>query len=93
MVNYLASPSGYVLEFFVRNSSHDYSLREIQKATNVSFRTTQRVIPRFIKEGVIKHTRVVGTKCKMYQLIPSPKMDGLIAFHKSMISKENATIV
>ena len=56
-----------VLDFLLVHRDWDYSLSEIENATEVSYRSLQSLTPVLLKCGLIVETRKVG-KAKMYAL-------------------------
>lgn len=58
-------PVPKVLDFFRVHSYWDYSLKDVSKATGISHRTLQQIIPQLVKNGFLKYTRTEG-KAKMY---------------------------
>lgn len=59
------NPSAKVLDFFRVNLFWDYSLRDVMNDTGVSYRTLQKIVPRFVFLGILKYSRTEG-KAKMY---------------------------
>ena len=59
-------PIPKVLDFFRVNSFWDYSLKDVSKETDVSYRTLQEMIPSLVKSGILIHTRTEG-KAKLYK--------------------------
>ncbi|MBI2232575.1 MAG: hypothetical protein HYU56_01535 [Candidatus Aenigmarchaeota archaeon] len=58
-------PVPKVLDFFRVHSYWDYSLKDLSKATKISHRTLQQIIPQLVKHGFLKYTRTEG-KAKMF---------------------------
>ncbi|HIH20596.1 TPA: hypothetical protein HA244_04985 [Candidatus Micrarchaeota archaeon] len=56
-----------VLDFLLVHRDLDYSLSEIEGATEVSYRSLQSIVPSLVKRGLAVETRKVG-KAKMYEL-------------------------
>ena len=59
-------PIPKVLDFFRVNSFWDYSLKDVSKETDVSYRTLQEIVPHLIRSGILVQTRTEG-KAKMYK--------------------------
>ena len=60
------APFVRVVDFFLDNDALDYSKSGISRETGVSRITLEAVIPKLLRLGVIKQTRLVG-KSQMYQ--------------------------
>lgn len=59
-------PIPKILDFFRLHSYWDYSLKDVSKATGISYRTLQIIIPQLVKKGFLRYTRTEG-KAKLYQ--------------------------
>ncbi|MBI4014907.1 MAG: hypothetical protein HY365_03050 [Candidatus Aenigmarchaeota archaeon] len=59
-------PLPKILDFFRLHAYWDYSIKDVSKATGLSYRTLQMAIPELTKKGFIQLTRTEG-KAKMYQ--------------------------
>ncbi len=87
-------PEPKVLDFFRLHSYWDYSLKDVSKATDVSHRTLQVLIPKLIKMGFIRYTRTEG-KARLYQFnSESPIARHLVEFVRNidideMVKTEN----
>lgn len=66
-------PIPKILDFFRVNSFWDYSLKDVSKETDVSYRTLQEIIPRLTKIGILIQTRTEG-KAKMYKFNSENKL-------------------
>lgn len=62
-------PIPKILDFFRVNQFWDYSLKDVQEGTGVSYRTLQSIIQDLVKKGILVFTRTEG-KAKMYQFNP-----------------------
>lgn len=60
-------PIPLVLDFLRVHKHWDYSLKDISEATGVSFRTLQRIVPDFEREGIVIRTRTEG-RAQMYMI-------------------------
>lgn len=58
-------PVPKVLDFFRVHSRWDYSMKDVSRATEISHRTLQQIIPHLVENGFLKCTRTEG-KAKMY---------------------------
>ncbi len=59
-------PVAKILDFFRIHSYWDYSIKDVSKATGISYRTLQGLIPELTKKGFLVYTRTEG-KAKMYK--------------------------
>ena len=66
-------PIHRVLDFFRVHSLWDYSIKDISKATGVSYRTLQKIIPELAKKRFLKYTRTEG-KAKLYMFDKDSKI-------------------
>ena len=66
-------PVHRVLDFFRIHSFWDYSIKDVSKATDVSYRTLQELIPELSKKGFLKYTRTEG-KAKLYMFDKDSKI-------------------
>lgn len=66
-------PVHRVLDFFRVHSSWDYSIKDVSKATGVSYRTLQKLVPELLRRGFLKYTRTEG-KAKLYMFDKDSKI-------------------
>ena len=77
-------PEPKVLDFFRLHTYWDYSIKDVSKATDVSYRTLQMLVPKLIKTGFIKYTRTEG-KARLYQFnSESPVAGHLVEFVRNI---------
>jgi len=76
-------PLPKILDFFRLHSYWDYSLKDVSKATGISYRTLQAIIPMLVRRGFIKYTRTEG-KAKMYQYTESEMSKKLNEFARDI---------
>jgi DNA-binding HxlR family transcriptional regulator len=62
-----SKPVPLVLDFLMSFRHWDYSMRDISRATGVSFRTLQRVMPRLEATELVVRTRTEG-RAQMYMI-------------------------
>lgn len=73
-------PVPKVIDFLLVHRNWDYPLSTIAKATGVSYRTLQKIVPLLVKKGILKETREVS-KAKLYTLnFESPSVKKLDEF-------------
>src|SRR3989338_8627746 len=53
-------PIPKVLDFFRVHQAWDYSIKDVSKATGISFRTIQSIMPQLIRKGIVIKTRKEG---------------------------------
>ena len=66
-------PVPKVMDFLMVHNYWDYSIRDISKATKLSYRTLQRIMPNLVKSRLIKKTRTEG-KAQMYMINSDSKV-------------------
>ena len=66
-------PVPRILDFFRIHSHWDYSLKDVSKATGVSYRTLQILMPQLVKKGFLKYNRTEG-KAKLYMFDVNSKI-------------------
>ncbi len=66
-------PVHRILDFFRVHSLWDYSIKDVSKATNVSYRTLQKLVPELEKKRFLKYTRTEG-KAKLYMFDKDSKI-------------------
>ena len=60
-------PGTRLLEFLIEGRFFDYTLTEISEKSGVSWRTLNRIWPKFVKNKIVIITRKIG-KIKLYKL-------------------------
>jgi DNA-binding transcriptional ArsR family regulator len=60
-------PIPCLLDFLLVHRFWDYPISELAKATGVSYRTLQAILPALSKNGIVRETRVVGN-AKFYAI-------------------------
>lgn len=66
-------PVHEVLDFFRVHRHWDYSIKDVTKATGVSHRTLQILIPELVNKGFLKYSRTEG-KAKLYMFDENSKI-------------------
>jgi len=66
-------PVHKVLDFFRVHRHWDYSIKDVSKATGISYRTLQALIPELVKKGFLKYSRTEG-KAKLYMFDENSKI-------------------
>lgn len=60
-------PIPLIFDFFIVHKQWDYSLADVSKATKVSYRTLQRLIPKLVEKNILLPSRMEG-RAQMYVL-------------------------
>lgn len=60
------APISRLLDFLIENNTFDYPKSEIARFTGISRVTLDKILPQFLKNGIIKETRHIG-RATMYQ--------------------------
>jgi hypothetical protein len=77
-------PVHRVLDFFRVYQFWDFSIRDVSKATGLSYRTLQILIPELTKRGLVMYTRTEG-RAKLYMFNrESPVAQRLQEFARQM---------
>jgi len=61
------SPEIRVLDLLITGRDTDYSISDICESAEVSWGTIHKVLPKLVKTGLIKQTRVIG-RAKLFQI-------------------------
>jgi predicted transcriptional regulator len=86
------SPTTRLLEFLIEGRFFDYSLTELAKKSDVSWRTLHRIFPLLIKSGIVKKTREIG-RAKLYTLDgENPKVKKLIELFDKRLEEDSLKI-
>ena len=62
-----SSPVIKILDHLITGRELDFSLSNIAEGSEVGWMTVHRVLPKLLKLGIVKHTRVIG-QAKMYKI-------------------------
>ena len=81
------NPRIKVLNFFIKTKDFDYGLSSIAEGAGINRNTAREIIDEFLKEEIIKKTRILG-KSQLYKINnESPKIKALIKFHDEIINE------
>lgn len=61
------SPVIKILDHLITGRELDFSLSDIAEGSDVGWMTVHRVLPKLLKLGLVKHTRVIG-QAKMFKI-------------------------
>ncbi len=79
------SPKLRILEHLIVGASFDYSLSDITEGAEVAWKTTLKIIPELVKEGLVVPTRMIGN-AKLFKInVKNPIAALLIKTFEKMI--------
>ena len=80
-------PGTRLLEFLIEGRFFDYTLTEISEKSGVSWRTLNRIWPRFVKNKIIIITRKIGN-IKLYKLnMENPAVIKLVELFDNLLEQ------
>lgn len=80
-------PSTRLLEFLIEGRFFDYTLTDISEKSGVSWRTLNRIWPRFIKNKIVIITRTIG-RIKLYKLnLKNPPVIKLVELFDKLLEQ------
>ena len=78
-----------VLDFLIEGRELDYSLTDIARNADIGWTTLHRIWGRFLKLGIVKHTRTIGN-AKLFRLnTTSPFVKQLIKTYDTLLVQQN----
>ena len=80
-------PGTRLLEFLIEGRFFDYTLTDISEKSVVSWRTLNRIWPKFVKNKIVIITRKIG-KIKLYKLnMENPAVIKLVELFDSLLEQ------
>ena len=80
-------PGTRLLEFLIEGRFFDYTLTDISEKSGVSWRTLNRIWPKFVKNKIVIITRKIG-KIKLYKLnMENPAVIKLVELFDSLLEQ------
>jgi hypothetical protein len=80
-------PGTRLLEFLIEGRFFDYTLTDISEKAGVSWRTLNRIWPKFVKKEIVIITRTIG-RIKLYKLnMENPVVVKLVELFDSLLDQ------
>jgi Fe2+ or Zn2+ uptake regulation protein len=76
-----------IIDFLIEGKGYDYTKKDIADGCEISRPTLYKVLPRLIKDGIVRPTRAIG-RVQLYSLnIENEKVKALLKLEEFLLKK------